>query len=55
MPRTTKLAKASTNAAEKIQDESSVHAESSSSDQGVVYACDKSICSHSEDCSSIDE
>ena len=33
MPRTTKAAKASTNTAEKIQDESSTHEESSSSDQ----------------------
>ena len=33
MPRTTKPAKASTGAAEKIQDESSEHEESSSSDQ----------------------
>ena len=33
MPRTTKPAKASTSAVEKIQDESSSHEESSSSDQ----------------------
>ena len=33
MPRTTKSAKASTSAAEKIQDESSAHEESSSSDE----------------------
>ena len=33
MPRTTKPAKASTSAAEKIQDESTAHEESSSSDQ----------------------
>ena len=33
MPRTTKPAKASTRTVEKIQDKSSIHEESSSSDQ----------------------